>query len=121
MPDDQTPMNEGEALDQAQPYRSPVSVSEGTAKAGVMKSTILWLAVLATTGAVAAGSFMYLLSPVRDFNGDRRPVRPVKEHVEDFGLYRTPIDDIEGFEADGVLSSESPSPVSNDSGEIPLP
>lgn len=87
-PDDPTRQSGSETtVDQAQPYRTPANVSESTPKAGVAKSPWLWFGVLALTGAAAVGAFLFLASPVRDFNMNRRPA---DEYFEDFGASRMP-------------------------------
>ncbi len=85
------------SLSQAQPYRTPANVSDGAGVGGALRSPLLWITVAATTGFVIVGGFI-LFTPVRDFNKNRRPVKPIPQYVEDFGMSRVPVEDFEDVE-----------------------
>ncbi|WP_182868746.1 hypothetical protein [Stieleria mannarensis] len=90
------------SLSQAQPYRTPPTVGEGIVTGGALRSPLLWIIVAATAGFVIVGGFL-LLTPIRDFNEGRRPVQPIPQYVEDFGMNRVPAEDFEDFDDAPVL------------------
>lgn len=71
------------SVDQAQPYRSPVNVSEGATKAGLLTSPWMWGFAIAFVLAAGAGAALLVAVPVEEFNINRRP-------IEDFGGSRIP-------------------------------
>ncbi|WP_372896290.1 hypothetical protein [Stieleria sp.] len=85
------------SLSQAQPYRTPANVSDGITAGGALRSPLLWITVASTTGFVIVGWFI-LFTPVQDFNKNRRPVKPIPQYVEDFGMSRVPVEDFEDAE-----------------------
>ncbi|QEF96523.1 hypothetical protein Mal15_05510 [Stieleria maiorica] len=89
--------SEEPSLSQAQPYRTPPTVGDGIVFTGALRSPLLWIIVAATTGFVIVGGFI-LLTPVRDFNEGRRPVKPIPQYVEDFGMNRVPVEDFDDFD-----------------------
>ena len=85
------------SLSQAQPYRTPANVSDGAGVGGALRSPLLWITVAATTGFVIVGGFI-LFTPISDFNKNRRPVKPIPQYVEDFGMSRVPVEDFDDVE-----------------------
>ncbi|QDV47217.1 hypothetical protein Enr13x_71260 [Stieleria neptunia] len=85
------------SLSEAQPYRTPANVSDGAGVTGAVRSPLLWITVTATAGFVIVGGIL-LFTPVRDFNKNRGPVKPIPQYVEDFGMNRVPVEDVESVE-----------------------
>ena len=77
-----------------QPYRTPANVSHPESNSKPYGSPLLWFLALAGVAGVGAGSY-FLTKPVADFNLNRKPVVPLREHVESFGMERMPIDEFE--------------------------
>ncbi|MDV6029039.1 MAG: hypothetical protein F9B45_02800 [Phycisphaera sp. RhM] len=98
------------SLSQAQPYRTPANVSDGVTAGGALRSPLLWITAASTTGFLVVGAFI-LSTPTRDFNKNRRPVKPIPQYVEDFGNSRIPPEDLDDAE-DIVVMQPLEAPVS---------